>query len=537
MKLVTVSEMRAIEAEANQKGYSYDLMMEKAGYGVADKLLQWNPDQTTKHVTALVGSGNNGGDALTALVPLLAAGWTAHAYLVKERPDDPLVKTVEAAGGEVVVYADDPKFVQLNNQLNKSDVLLDGLLGTGFQLPLREPYQRILKEIHKKNFTAYVAAIDCPSGMDCDTGETAEHCIKADTTICMEAIKVGLLSFPAYIYVGRLDVVELGLPEGLKSLEAVKREVATAECVRKLLPTRPLQAHKGTFGTALVAAGSINYTGAAILAGKAAYRIGAGLVQMGVPGPLYAALAGSFAEATWILLPHDMGVIKAEGAALLSKNLEKATALLLGPGWGVEDTTKEFLERILRGNSTSQRKKTGIGFVMMDAGEEETLQTSLPPVIVDADGLKLLQKIEDWFILLPKGSVVTPHPGEMSVLTGLSIKEIQNDRLKIAKEYAKQWNQVVVLKGAMTVISAPDERQTIVAVANPALARAGTGDVLAGIITGLIAQGIEPYQASVAGVWIHAQAGLEASELVGHPAAVMATDVLNAIPKVLEKLG
>ncbi len=236
-------------------------------------------------------------------------------------------------------------------------------------------------------------------------------------------------------------------------------------------------------------------------------------------------------------LPHDMGVIKAEGTTLLNNHLEKATATLLGPGWGVEDTTKEFLERILSGNSVAQRKKTGIGFVMMDADKDEIPGIDLPPLIVDADGLKLLQKIKDWFKLLPKNSVITPHPGEMSVLTGLSVKEIQNDRLRIAKEYATLWNQVVVLKGAMTVISAPDERQTIVAVANPALARAGTGDVLAGIITGLIAQGIDPYQASVAGVWIHAQAGLEASEMVGHPAAVMATDVLNAIPKVLEKLG
>ncbi len=301
MKLVTVAEMRAIEDEANQKGYSYDLMMEKAGLGVAQRLLLWNADQTEKIVTALVGSGNNGGDALTALVSLLASGWTAYAYLVKERKDDPLVTQVEEAGGEIVLFSDDPKLTKLINRLGKSDVLLDGLLGTGFQQPLKDPYLRVLKEINQKKFSGYVVAIDCPSGVDCDSGEVAEECIKADTTICMEAIKVGLLSFPAYLYVGRLDVVNLGLPSELKSLEAVKREVATAECVRKLLPNRPLQAHKGTFGTALVVAGSINYTGAALLAGKAAYRIGAGLVQMGIPGPLYAALAGNFAEATWIL--------------------------------------------------------------------------------------------------------------------------------------------------------------------------------------------------------------------------------------------
>jgi NAD(P)H-hydrate epimerase len=158
-------------------------------------------------------------------------------------------------------------------------------------------------------------------------------------------------------------------------------------------------------------------------------------------------------------------------------------------------------------------------------------------MVIDADGLKMLTKIKNWAQCLPPNTVLTPHPGEMAVLTDLTIQDIQTRRLEIASEFAISWGHIVVLKGALTIIAAPDGRLSIVPVANPALARAGTGDVLAGIITGMLAQGIKPYEAAVGGVWIHAQAGIEASEKIGHPAAVLAGDVLNAIPAVLARLG
>ncbi len=537
MKLVTVAEMKKIEDEANAKGYSYDLMMETAGKGVGKKIDQYPADFPTKTALALVGSGNNGGDALVSLAFLAEHGWIVSGYLAKERKHDVLVQRVIECGGKILSVNEDQDLSKLSALLDAADVLIDGLLGTGFKPPMKEPFLSILEKVNDHAVTYQVFAVDCPSGIDCDTGEADDACLKADVTICMQAIKIGLLSFPAYQYVGVLDVVDLGLPEDLHADKEIKREVATSECVRRLLPKRPLQAHKGTFGTAMIAAGSINYTGAALLAGKAAYRIGAGLVQMAVPGPLYSVLAGIFPEAIWLLLPHDLGVIKADGAEVIQKNINKISALLLGPGWGVEETTKEFLEKILTGSSSGQRKKSGIGFVMMDAEENVSRSVNLPPLVIDADGLKLLQKIENWDKKLPKNSVITPHPGEMSVLCGLQVQEIQNDRLQVSKKYAQIWNQILVLKGAMTIVSAPDGRQTVIPVAHPALARAGTGDVLAGIITGLLAQGIDAYDAAVAGVWIHAQAGLVASEKIGHPAAVMASDVMEGIPKVLERIG
>jgi NAD(P)H-hydrate epimerase len=277
-----------------------------------------------------------------------------------------------------------------------------------------------------------------------------------------------------------------------------------------VLPRRPLDAHKGTFGTALIVAGSANYTGAAWLAGQAAYRVGAGLVTLAVPTPLHAALAGQFPEATWVLLPHSDGFIAAQASATLQPHLERATALLVGPGFGLEETTKEFLERLL--------------------GDKET---GVPPMVVDADALKLLRRLPDWNKRLPAPAVLTPHPGEMAVLTGLSKEAIRADRLGLACHYSQEWGHVVVLKGAFTVIAAPDGATAIIPVANPALVRAGTGDVLAGLIAGLRAQGVGAFKAAVAGAWIHAYAGLQAVEEVGNPASVLAGDVLRATIAVI----
>jgi NAD(P)H-hydrate epimerase len=536
MKLVTVAEMRVIEEEANQKGVSFAMMMERAGKGVANYIQNYFGSDQNKVVTALVGNGNNGGDALVALELLAKSGWKVQAFLAKDR-NDPLIKRVKDIGGSIIIYSDKGSKKSLTEWLLESHVLIDGLLGTGFELPMRDPYESILDIVRQSNGKFKVAAIDCPSGINCDSGETSADCLFADLTVCLQAVKIGLLSFPAYQYLGQLEIVDLELPDNLEAELKVKREVATPECVRKLLPKRPLQAHKGTFGTAMIIAGSINYTGAAYLSGMAAYRIGAGLVKMAVPGPIYSALAGNFSEATWLLLPHDMGVIQAESAALIQKNLDKVTALLLGPGWGLEDTTKEFLERLLIGKSSSQKKRSGIGFVMMDKEDDVDKASLLPPIVIDADGLKLISKITNWQKILPDNSILTPHPGEMAVMTDLNLKDIQANRMMIAMEYSQKWGHIVVLKGALTIVAAPDGRLIIIPVAHPALARAGSGDVLAGLITGLLAQGIKPFEAATAGVWIHAQAGIEASERIGHPASVIAGDLLGSIAGVLARLG
>jgi NAD(P)H-hydrate epimerase len=228
-----------------------------------------------------------------------------------------------------------------------------------------------------------------------------------------------------------------------------------------------------------------------------------------------------------------MGVIAASAADVLARNLDRATALLLGPGFGLEDSTRAFLESLLKGGVSARKSAGRIGFVREADSTEEKKSTSLPPLVIDADGLKLLAKIDGWSKLLPALSVLTPHPGEMAVLTGLDKTAIQQDRLGTAQQYSAKWGHVVVLKGAFTVIAAPDGRVSIIPVATSALARAGTGDVLAGLIVGLRAQGVEAYEAAVAGAWIHGQAGIGAADRLGNTASVMAGDVLDAIPDVL----
>jgi NAD(P)H-hydrate epimerase len=251
---------------------------------------------------------------------------------------------------------------------------------------------------------------------------------------------------------------------------------------------------------------------------------------------LHGALAGQFPEATWSLLPHERGSIARDAAKSLMKNFERATALLVGPGFGVEDTTGDFLKDLLIGESAPKKAAGRIGFLQEQESKSEAVAAHLPPMVIDADGLKLLAKIEGWHKLLPAPAVLTPHPGEMAVLTGLSTEEIQADRMGFAMKYAQEWGHVVVLKGAFTIVAAPDGMATVIPVASPALARAGTGDVLAGLIVGLMAQGLDSYDAAVSGAWIHAQAGLVAADALGSTASVLAGDVLDAVPDVMSDL-
>ncbi len=515
MKLVTIPQMHLIEQEADGNGLNYEKMMENAGYNLSREVLRLayaQEDEEEIQVLGLVGPGNNGGDTLVALTRLAEKGWTARAYLVHRKvAGDGLIKRLEEAEGEVYQTEKDESLQQLQAFIESADVLLDGVLGTGFKLPLKDEFGSVLAAVQgivaEMEWPPYIIAVDCPSGVDCDSGKAAPETIPADATVTMAGVKQGLLKLPAYDLIGELRVVEIGRMDDLKSWQAIKNEVADDGLVLSILPLRPTDAHKGTFGTALMAAGSINYTGAALLAGKAAYRIGAGLVTLAIPASLHGALAGQFPEATWVLLPHEMGVIASSAADVLKKNLERATALLVGPGLGLEDTTKDFIADLLSG--TTEKPTHGrMGFVQGAGGKSEPKPVTLPPMVFDADGLKLLAKLPDWPKLLPAPAILTPHPGEMSILTGLATEEIQKDRLGVARKFAQEWGHVVVLKGAFTVIAAPDGHTTTVPMATPALARAGTGDVLAGLITGLRAQGVDAYDAARAGAWIHAQAGL-----------------------------
>lgn len=565
MKLVTVAQMRAIEKEADAGGLSYADMMQNAGRGLAELLHALGQEQGWDEVTGLVGPGNNGGDTLVALAWLAEAGWRTHAWLLNRKSEhDELVARYLSAGGELTDSAADRDHEILNAYLNQSDVLLDGLLGTGIKLPLKKDAARVLEKINtllsEIDPPVFVLAVDCPSGVDCDTGGTADETIPADLTLTMAAVKQGLLKLPAFEFVGELEVVDIGLPQNLDSWQALKTEVADWDRVSALLPERTSASHKGTFGTAFVVAGSATYTGAALLAGGAAYRIGAGLVTLAVPAPLHPALAGRLPEATWVLLPHVNGFISendtltppSSAVDVVLKNLKHATALLVGPGLGDKPSTRIFIQNILPSiqiplviDADGLRHLSQPPLSLWErAGVRARKDSPLPRGeglgVRDSAGRRAepveVARAGDWHKKLFTPAVLTPHPGEMSALTGLSISEIQSNRAEIASQYAQEWGHVVVLKGAFTVVACPHGRLAIVPVATPALARAGTGDVLAGVIVGLLAQGLEAYDAALAGAFIHAQAGLLAAATLGATASVLASDVLDAIPEVLAEL-
>lgn len=524
-RLVSVAEMQAIEREADASGLSYDQMMENAGRNLAEVILDEFGYLESEGTLGLVGSGNNGGDTLVALAHLAQQGWRTTACLVRPRPaDDPLLHRLIAQGGAVQVLSTENPRQELTDLLEHHALLLDGILGTGARLPLKPDLAQILaltrELLREMPDPPIVVAVDCPSGVDCDSGAAAPECLPAEMTVTMAAIKQGLLKLPAFELAGRLQLVGIGLPQGGAALTAWRRVqtmVPTPAWVQRTLPPRPLEAHKGTFGTALIAAGSVSYTGAAYLAAAAAYRCGAGLVTLAVPEPLHTALAGHLPECTWIPLPHERGFIAVQAVPAVEAGLKRATALLIGPGFGLEETTAQFLAELF------------------PRSQESALPPDLP-LVMDADGLKLLARLDAWPTRLPHEAVLTPHPGEMSVLTGLSTAEIQADRLGIARRYSQKWGHVVVLKGAFSVIAAPSGQTAVIPVATPALARAGTGDVLAGLIVGLRAQGLSAFAAAVAGAWIHATAGLRAAEKLGNPASVLASDVLNAAIEVLSDL-
>lgn len=529
MKIVTVAEMQAIEREANENGWTYSQMMEAAGNGLAELVQSFYGYEETQSVLGLVGSGNNGGDTLIALEALARQAWQVRAYLVRPRPaEDPLVQRVINAGGEVVSAEDDLGL--LGDWLREALVILDGVLGTGVHLPLKAEVGRVLEFVKNSPDLGYVVAVDCPSGVDLDSGEAAPQTIPASLTVCMAAVKQGLLRFPAYGVAGSLEVVDIGLPAGVRSWEAIQSQLVTEEMVQAWMPKRVPDSHKGSYGTVGVVGGSVNFSGAALLAAEAAHRIGAGLVQIAAPAPLYTAMASCLPEATWVLLPHEEGVIAERAVEELLKHSGRMNVLLLGPGIGVEETTASFIRRLVAGKKASSR--SSVGFVSNEE-ERTSPSTRLPAMVVDADGLKLLAKIANWHEKLPAETVLTPHPGEMSILTGKTVQEIQADRLGTAVQFAREWGHVVVLKGALTVVAAPDGRTRVIPVATSALAHGGTGDVLAGMIAGLRAQQVAAFDAACAAAWIHGQTGLLAAEQVGHEAAVLAGDLLQALPEVL----
>ncbi len=505
MKIVSIDQMRDLETRADSElGLSSRLLMENAGRSAADLFRSWAGELDSKNAVLLIGPGNNGGDGLVIARHLKSWGMRVTLYLWKEGQ-----VVLGGVGGLAIPVRDDLKHLRL--ALASADFVFDAILGTGRSRPL-DPTMRealaMVREEREKRADVRVVAVDLPTGVNADTGEADEGAVAADLTITLANPKLGLFFFPGAALVGDLLVGDIGLPSGMDA--SVSLEMLTDALVREALPARPLDSNKGTYGKVMVLAGSPPYPGSAYLAGTAAGRVGAGLITLAVGPEMLPIYSEKLSEATFALLPAEDAPPEERTRALLPA-LDGYRALVMGPGLGHNEAKQTLIIKVLE----------GLRALPDDAR---------PKLLVDADGLNNLAKLERWWELLPKESILTPHPGEMGRLCGgQRISGGGADRLEIAQAKAREWGQVVVLKGACTIIAAPDGRARINWRGNPALATAGTGDVLAGTIGGLLAQGLPPYEAASAGVFLHSRAGNIASETLGD-AGLLASDLLPLLP-------
>lgn len=592
MYLVTTEHMRRLEQSAVDAGATWAGLMEQAGKGVAQEVLRRLAGLQSPHVLVLVGPGNNGGDGLVAARYMHDTRVPVALYIWKRdglEQDANWQRCRKRAIAETLA-ADDNDLRRLHELVEQSDVVVDALLGMGGSRPVMGQLARIVQLVNRLQVQAVetarkasmqasavgepgagraarraflVLSVDVPTGIHSDTGAVLGVALRAGVTVATGLAKRGLMLYPGRNYVGRVRVADIGLPP--ESLEGMMSETLTIEQARKLLPARPADSHKGTFGKVLVVAGSLSYPGAAALATAGAGRVGAGLVTLAAARSILN-LVGRSAEVTLIPLPEsDVGTPGVRSAEELLKHTADYDALVVGPGLGKEKPTGLFLRQLLGLRLTAEQARVGFrtsesegdehptagkphgkrpppGFrVGPDAdeqtatGDEEAGEPGVvPPTVLDADALNLLAEVEAWWEHLPEGRfVLTPHPGEMRRL--LDVEELEDDRVQVATDAATRWNQVVVLKGSTTVIAAPDGRSVVHAVGNAALATAGTGDVLAGAIGGFLAQKLDIFDAAVLGVYVHALAGELVRGEVGD-AGALAGDVLPRLPRAIKQL-
>jgi ADP-dependent NAD(P)H-hydrate dehydratase / NAD(P)H-hydrate epimerase len=554
LKILTTKQMKDAENKANAGGMTFASLMENAGAAVAQVIEQEFEIQGSK-ILLLIGPGNNGGDGLVAARHLAAGGASVALYIWKrDIKNDPNWALLEEAAVEVTWHKEDRDGQKLVSLLEEAAIVVDALLGTGVTRAIEGDLAGLLDIVHEvveerrampaspiicptepeslPEVGPVIVALDIPSGLNSDTGALDEHTLAADLTVTMAAGKRGLFLLPGAEFVGRLFVADIGIAEELIPENAPL--LVSGDWVRENLPERPDFSHKGTFGKALIVAGSVNYTGAAYLSAASALRTGAGLVTLATPQLIFPIIASKLTEATYLLLPHDMGVISPDAVKVLAEKTAAYQAMLIGPGIGTEEPTSRFLELLLGSEEAGGHRKKSVGFIASEENQEK-VSFHLPPLIVDADGLNMLAKMKEWWKKLSPLTILTPHPGEMARLIGGSADEVNSDRLKTAGKYASEWGHIVVLKGAQTVIAHPDGRSAVLPFANPALATAGSGDVLAGALAGLLAQGLEPFEAAVCGGYLHGLAGELCREQIGDAGAT-AGDILERLPQAIRTI-
>lgn len=513
MKIVTAHTMQELDRRAIEEyGIPGRDLMEQAGKGCAEHILAAYGRRQSKRVVILAGRGNNGGDGYVIARYLLEKGWQVLVIILADQESihgDALTNLV-LLPDEVLSFCPGEGEISEKHvdDLLAADVLVDALLGTGLRNDLQGVYLEAVELIN--NAPGKVVAVDIPSGIHGTTGRILGKSVHANMTITFGAAKLGHVLYPAADHVGRLVIVDIGIPIQLME-EAAGYDYLTERTTAQLVKRRDRQAHKGSFGHCMIVAGSTGKTGAAALAANSAVRTGAGLVTLAVPESLNPILEIKTTEAMTLPLPDGAsGHLTTHAIAVLEKYLAGKNAIAIGPG--------------------IDRRPASVTVV------QTLVETVSLPMVIDADGLNALA--EDTSVLHRSNSkniILTPHPGEMSRLLGSAIPDMAAIRISVAQEFARTFGVYVILKGARTIIAAPNGMAAINSSGNPGMASGGMGDVLTGIIVSLLSQGYSAWNACRLGVYLHGLAGdlvaMEQGEI-----GMTATDLMERIPLALNRL-
>lgn len=512
MKLARAAEVRALDSQAiNEYGIPGVVLMENAGRMTVEAIRHWRGEIAGQTAAVVTGPGNNGGDGLVIARHLHQAGCRVVVYAVVppgQWQGDAAInwRIVQRLPVRVVEVVTTEQVALCREGLAQADWVVDAIFGTGLSRPVAGHFALVIEEM--KRCGRPICAVDIPSGLDSDRGVPLGACARAGLTVTYGLAKPGQVMHPGADFCGRLEVVDIGIPPELVEAAGIRTELLQAAVCARLLPPRQAASHKGTFGHLLVLAGSRGKTGAALLAARGALRSGVGLVTLGCPQLLNPIFAASVLEAMSVPLASDYFLGTADYPAICWA-LAGKEALVLGPGIGLDPETAELVTRLYQ--------EVGV------------------PMVVDADALTLLGQS------LPSRAgaatrVLTPHPGEMARLTGLSTGEVQADRVGVAASYAQEQGVVLLLKGAATIIAAPDGRIAINPTGNPGMATGGMGDVLSGVIGALLAQGVGAWEAACLGAFVH---GLAADRLANTRTrgGFLASEVAAELPAAFQEIA
>ena len=516
MIVTTAAEMRRLDTLAIERfGIPAATLMERAGTGAAEMLVARFPHVRKHGVVVLAGKGNNGGDGFVVARALKRRRVRAEVFLavpVNEirGPARTKLQAWQRAGGKVQRLTQE-NLAPLARAVTKAGCVVDALFGTGLAGDVTGFPAELIALVNASGVPTI--ALDLPSGLDADRGVPLGVAIEAELTIAFAAPKIGTLIYPGARYTGDLAVVDIGIPEAAVIEVAPQTAAVTAADAARLLRPRDVEAHKGTHGHLAVIAGSLGRTGAAILAARAAARAGTGLVTVGCPRVVLPIVAGGLLEAmTWPLPDDGVAALAFDDPEPYRALLADKRAAVVGPGIGASPE-REALVRWL-------------------------VTTGALPLVLDADALNCLATIGPQRDRPANAAplILTPHPGEMARLSGQTTEEVQHDRLAVTRRVATIYDAVVVLKGARTITAAPDGRAWINLSGNAGLAAGGTGDVLAGIIGGLLAQGYGPEEAAILGVFLH---GYAADRIAARRGMIglIASDLIEELPPAMLALA